>query len=97
MLLVCVHVYTPAAPQVKSMFASTRAVATCVYLAMLVLTLIVAFAEGLKGRAPLLVLCILVQFVAMCWYVLSYIPFARQVVCSAVKGCCGCSDDAAFA
>jgi len=34
------------------------------------------------------VICIAVQFSALTWYVLSYIPYGRESVWSCIKNCC---------
>ncbi|RNF12224.1 uncharacterized protein Tco025E_06493 [Trypanosoma conorhini] len=63
--------------QLKRMFDPTRLLATVVYLSSMVLTFIVA----LVLRIPwLTIITVLVQYVAMLWYCLSYIPFARTAV-----------------
>ncbi|OWF44641.1 vesicle transport protein SFT2B-like [Mizuhopecten yessoensis] len=68
--------------QLKKMFAKTRIIATLLVIVMFILTLVCAFA--LKNTALAIVCCVL-QFVALTWYSLSYIPFARD----AVKKCFG--------
>ncbi|ESO84858.1 hypothetical protein LOTGIDRAFT_221769 [Lottia gigantea] len=68
--------------QLKKMFAKTRIIATILVVIMFVLTLVCAFA--LKNPALTIVCCVL-QFVALTWYSISYIPFARD----AVKKCFG--------
>ena len=70
------------ASQFRKMFDSTRLVATCVFLGSLVLTFISALA--LQSGILTLLLC-LVQYLALIWYSLSYVPFGRD----AVKGCFG--------
>nr|CCC95678.1 unnamed protein product [Trypanosoma congolense IL3000] len=61
--------------QLKRMFDSTRWSATVVYLSSLVLTLVAA----ILLRSPLLTLMfMIVQYFAMLWYTLSYIPFGRS-------------------
>ncbi|XP_064473685.1 vesicle transport protein SFT2A-like [Ornithodoros turicata] len=70
--------------QIKKMFAPTRAIATCVMLLFLVLTLMAAF--WWKKSALTIVFCI-IQFVAMTWYSLSYIPFARDAVKKCFQSC----------
>jgi len=65
--------------QLHKMFHETRRIATGLYLGSLVLTLIVAYAaEGVPGQGIVLIVLMLVQYVAIAWYCLSYIPFARQ-------------------
>jgi hypothetical protein len=62
------------------MFHKTRRVATAVYLGSLVLTLIVAFVPFPFGKGLVLLLLMLCQYAAIGWYILSYIPFARDAV-----------------
>ncbi|XP_027724397.1 vesicle transport protein SFT2B [Vombatus ursinus] len=63
--------------QLKRMFEPTRLIATIVMLLCLALTLCSAFWWHNKGLA--LLFCIL-QSLALTWYSLSYIPFARDAV-----------------
>uniref|UniRef100_G3X3W8 Vesicle transport protein n=1 Tax=Sarcophilus harrisii TaxID=9305 RepID=G3X3W8_SARHA len=64
--------------QLKRMFEPTRLIATIVMLLCLALTLCSAFWWHNKGLA--LIFCIL-QSLALTWYSLSYIPFARYKPC----------------
>lgn len=63
--------------QLKRMFNSTRVVSTIVALTFLVLTLISAL---YFKKTLLTLLCSVIQFLAMIWYSLSYIPYARETV-----------------
>ncbi|KAL5287945.1 SFT2D2 family protein [Megaselia abdita] len=63
--------------QLKKMFASTRIIATIVVLVSIVLTLVCALVFHKPG---LVLLMIIVQSLAMTWYSLSYIPYARDLV-----------------
>uniref|UniRef100_A0AAY4E0Z5 Vesicle transport protein n=1 Tax=Denticeps clupeoides TaxID=299321 RepID=A0AAY4E0Z5_9TELE len=65
--------------QLKRMFDPTRLIATCVMLLCLILTLLSVFLWGKRGLA--IIFCIL-QFLAMTWYSISYIPFARGGPCT---------------
>ena len=67
--------------QIKNMFKEKRLIATIIMLLSLVLTLFSAFWWKKKLLALLFVV---IQYLAMTWYCLSYIPFARD----AVKKCC---------
>lgn len=71
------------------MFHSTRFVCSCVYISTLCITLVLAFSASFTGQGFLLVLCIVIQFLAMVYYILSYIPFARQIVWQMCGSCCG--------
>lgn len=75
--------------QAKSMFAATRYAATLVYLSTLFLTLFFAFWRQFPGQAVVLLLCIITQFLAAVYYILSYIPFARTLVWQWCGSCCG--------
>lgn len=70
--------------QLKRMFEETRIIATIVMVVMLALTLMAALWLGSAILA--LIFCIL-QFGAMTWYSLSYIPFARDAVKKCFAGC----------
>ncbi|KAL8190832.1 UNVERIFIED_CONTAM: Vesicle transport protein SFT2B [Gekko kuhli] len=63
--------------QLKRMFEPTRLIATIVMLLCLILTLCSAFWWHNKGLT--LIFCVL-QFFALAWYSISYIPFARDAV-----------------
>ncbi|CAO3563550.1 unnamed protein product [Mortierella alpina] len=70
--------------QLKTMFAPVRMVASIVFLAMIILTLIIAFT--LKSTILCLILCI-IQFLALFWYSASYIPYGRAAIKKVVGGC----------
>ena len=67
--------------QLKQMFKEKRLIASIVMIVSLVLTLLAAFWWKKKLLALMFVV---IQYLAMTWYCLSYIPFARD----AVKKCC---------
>jgi len=67
--------------QLKKMFDPTRLIATIVFIASVVMTLV----SALVIKVGVLVLIfIIIQFLALAWYTISYIPFARD----AIKSCC---------
>lgn len=68
--------------QMKKMFHPTRVVATITALSFLVLTLVVAFKLQKTG---LTLICCIVQFLAMTWYSLSYIPYGREAVLKVIN------------
>jgi len=63
--------------QLKMMMNPNRIIATIIYLVALILTLVAAFV--LKSQLLVLV-AVIIQFCALVWYCLSYIPFARQLL-----------------
>ncbi|XP_055376640.1 vesicle transport protein SFT2A [Condylostylus longicornis] len=70
--------------QFKKMLAPTRLIATIVVFVMIVLTLIAAIVIQKNG---LVLLFIIIQFLAMTWYSLSYIPYARDAVIKTFETC----------
>ncbi|XP_029640207.1 vesicle transport protein SFT2B isoform X2 [Octopus sinensis] len=70
--------------QLKKMFAKTRIIATIVVLLMFILTLVAAFALKKPGLA---LLCVILQSLALTWYSLSYIPYARDAVKKCFASC----------
>ncbi|KAF9543657.1 hypothetical protein EC957_000589 [Mortierella hygrophila] len=70
--------------QIKTMFAPVRMVASIVFLAMIVLTLVLAFT--VRSWLLCLLLCI-IQFLALFWYSASYIPYGRAAIKKVVGGC----------
>ncbi|KAJ8248252.1 hypothetical protein GJAV_G00240030 [Gymnothorax javanicus] len=70
--------------QLKRMFEPTRLLATCVMLLCFILTLCSAFWWKKNGLA--IIFCIL-QFLAMTWYSISYIPYARDAVLKCFTSC----------
>ncbi|KAF2348242.1 Vesicle transport protein Got1/SFT2-like [Trinorchestia longiramus] len=72
--------------QLERMFAPTRLVATIIMVLALIMTLIAVFILGNKLLALLMVL---IQFLAMTWYSLSYIPYARDAAKKCFGSCLG--------
>ncbi|KAF8947579.1 hypothetical protein BGZ47_008597 [Haplosporangium gracile] len=70
--------------QLKTMFAPVRMVASIIFLAMIVVTLVVAFT--IQSSLLCLILCI-IQFLALFWYSASYIPYGRAAIKKVVGGC----------
>jgi hypothetical protein len=69
------------AKQCENMMDAKRRSATLVYLGSLCLTLLAAFT--VKSRL-LCLLCIAVQYSALLWYSLSYVPYGREMLMSAL-------------
>lgn len=63
--------------QFKNMFAAQRWICAVVFIACMVLTFVFALAV----KIPFLtIITVLLQYLAMTWYTLSYIPFARDAI-----------------
>lgn len=65
------------------MFAKKRIFATIAYLASIIFTLVMALVVKIVG---LVLLAILLQLLALFWYSISFIPYARTAICSCCKG-----------
>ncbi|XP_058802283.1 vesicle transport protein SFT2A isoform X1 [Phymastichus coffea] len=70
--------------QIKKMFAPTRVIATVIVFFAFGLTL---WAALKLHNAGLALLFIIIQYLAMLWYSLSYIPYARDAVKKTVEAC----------
>jgi hypothetical protein len=77
--------------QAKKMFAPTRFFATVVYFGFMFTTLFLAYYPYyVPLRGVLIVVSVVLQMVALFWYTISYIPFARDMVLSCLRAthCC---------
>lgn len=70
--------------QLSKMFSQTRIIATLLMVTFLVLTFLSGLWWQKKGLTILFCLC---QFLAMTWYSLSYIPYARDAVKKTFSAC----------
>ena len=70
--------------QCKKMCDKTRRCTVFVFFVSMVLTLFLAYATWIPDRVLLIIVLVVVQSCALAWYLLSYIPFARQWITS----CC---------
>ncbi|KAL5106493.1 hypothetical protein TcWFU_000081 [Taenia crassiceps] len=70
--------------QCKRMFAESRIVAALLFLMFLVFTII----SAVYHKTPLCLLFCILQFIALTWYSLSYIPYARTAVRSCLTSMC---------
>mmetsp|Transcript_6505 Transcript_6505/g.13042 ORF Transcript_6505/g.13042 Transcript_6505/m.13042 type:complete len:197 (-) Transcript_6505:110-700(-) len=71
--------------QLRNMTSSTRWVAALVYLVAMALTLVSCIVFRTKAGSLIVLICIIVQFCAMTWYALSYIPFGRKLLRSCLR------------
>eukprot|EP00298_Acanthocystis_sp_HF-20_P000885 c11245_g1_i1.p1 GENE.c11245_g1_i1~~c11245_g1_i1.p1 ORF type:complete len:161 (-),score=35.40 c11245_g1_i1:81-563(-) len=63
--------------QIKNMGEKNRRLASLLYICSMISTLLVAF---LTGHPILCILLMIVQWCALSWYILSYIPYGRKMV-----------------
>lgn len=86
--------------QCGRMFNGQRLVSTLIYLGALAGTLFFCFSTFVPNtpRIYCLFLMIVVSWLALLWYTLSYVPWAQHYVCAFFKslcceGCCGCFEE----
>ena len=71
--------------QFKKMFAKTRIVVVLIIIASISLAMISAF---VWENVWLVLVFIIVEYLALIWYSLSYIPYARKLAKKMLLGCC---------
>eukprot|EP00913_Durusdinium_trenchii_P010260 g9621.t1 len=74
--------------QLRRMGREKRWIASLCFVVSMVLTLLVALSPGKwHGRTLILLLLVLVQWAALIWYTLSYIPFGQRTALGALRAC----------
>tara|TARA_B110001452_G_scaffold252018_1_gene241560 strand:- start:503 stop:1090 length:588 start_codon:yes stop_codon:yes gene_type:complete len=71
--------------QLRNMTQSTRWIAALIYVLAMVGTFVSCFVLKQNGGALVIILCIAVQFCAMFWYSLSYIPYGRKMFSACLR------------
>ncbi|CAF0968619.1 unnamed protein product [Adineta ricciae] len=69
--------------QLKKMFDPSRLIATLVFIGSVIMTLVSALALKI---GVLVLIFVIIQFLALAWYTISYIPFAREAITSCCRG-----------
>ncbi len=87
----CILRVRPPTPPALSVCYSTDSPVPRRYLLFLILTIVFATVQGLStsGRIWAVVICLIFQLLALAWYVLSYIPFGRDMVKKCFGSMCG--------
>ncbi|GMH77222.1 hypothetical protein TL16_g07336 [Triparma laevis f. inornata] len=68
-----------------------RLIVTIVYVLSIIATLLVCFLNMPNGlRIALLITLLIIQFCALIWYTLSYIPYGRTMARTCLKKNCMC-------
>ncbi|ETV80486.1 hypothetical protein H257_06757 [Aphanomyces astaci] len=88
----CTMFFVGPVSQCQSMFHAKRRVAAAIYLGFIAITLTLCFSPSVPHRSGLVVLSVLVQFGALSWYTLSYIPYGQAAFLSVTKRFC-CQPD----
>ncbi|CAI5740536.1 unnamed protein product [Hyaloperonospora brassicae] len=80
----CTTFYVGPWKQLQTMFHSKRRYSAVVYVVFIFVTLLLCFSHHVHHRVLFVLLSVLVQFLALVWYTLSYVPYGRTIVI----GCC---------
>ncbi|OQS00926.1 hypothetical protein ACHHYP_02138 [Achlya hypogyna] len=88
----CTMFFVGPVSQCQSMFHAKRRYSAATYVVFIGVTLALCFSPNVPHRAGLVVLSVLIQFCALWWYTLSYIPYARAAVKGVARKFC-CQDD----
>jgi hypothetical protein len=79
--------------QLQRMFHKSRKLASIFYLGSLGVTMFLLLVPHFPFRGLLLFLLMIGQYVAITWYCLSYIPFARQFVSNGCRRLVGAAEE----
>ncbi|CAI5743143.1 unnamed protein product [Peronospora destructor] len=79
--------------QAQTMFHSKRRYSAVVYVVFIFVTLLLCFSHHIHHRLLLVLLSVLVQFLALVWYTLSYVPYGRSIAVSCCKRTFGLTSD----
>ncbi|CAH0486920.1 unnamed protein product [Peronospora farinosa] len=79
--------------QIQTMFHAKRRYSAVVYVVFIFVTLLFCFSHHIHHRLLLVLLSVLVQFLALVWYTLSYVPYGRSIAMSCCKRTFGLVSD----
>lgn len=79
--------------QCQRMKSERRWIVSVVFVSSMVLTLTMAVIGGFPLRGLLIFVCVLVQWCALAWYTLSFIPFGRAGARRLLRRCLGSVED----
>ena len=71
--------------QLRNMTSATRWIAALVYVSAMAVTLVACFLIKGNGGGIIVLACVIVQFCAMFWYALSYIPYGRRMFSACLR------------
>ncbi|ETI37300.1 hypothetical protein F441_16532 [Phytophthora nicotianae CJ01A1] len=79
--------------QVQTMFHSKRRYSAVVYVVFIFVTLLLCFSHHIHHRVFFVLISVLIQFMALVWYTLSYVPYGRSIARSCCKRALGLASD----
>ncbi|OQR81667.1 hypothetical protein THRCLA_11526 [Thraustotheca clavata] len=84
----CTMFFVGPIAQCQSMFHAKRRYSALTYVLFIGVTLALCFSPRLPHRTGLVLISVSIQFCALWWYTLSYIPYARTAVTNVAKKYC---------
>lgn len=76
--------------QCRKIKAKDRFKTSFIYFATMVLTMTMVFSHHFFGRPLLIMLCVAVQWMALVWYVLSFVPYGHSFTRRTLRALCSC-------
>jgi len=76
--------------QCRKLKAKDRMKTSMLYFCTMFLTVVVVFSSPFFGRALVILLCVAVQWLALVWYVLSFVPYGQTTAKRTLRAVCGC-------
>lgn len=81
----CTMFFVGPCKQLESMLHAKRRYSALVYLLFMAVTLALCFSPHVPHRVGLVLLSVVVQFSALVWYTLSFVPYGRSIVLTCCK------------
>lgn len=78
------------AAQCRKIKAKDRFKTSAIFMVSMLFTLVVVFSRPFWGRAIIIMFCVAVQWFALVWYVLSFIPYGQTIGRRVLRGICAC-------
>ncbi|CEG42566.1 vesicle transport protein [Plasmopara halstedii] len=79
--------------QMQTMFHTKRRYSAVFYVSFIFVTLLLCFSHHIHHRLFFVLISLLVQFMALIWYTLSYVPYGRTIAKTTCKRFLGLSND----
>ncbi|KAF0699767.1 Aste57867_9694 [Aphanomyces stellatus] len=90
----CTTFFVGPVSQCQSMFHAKRRIAAIIYLSFIAVTLTLCFSHNIPHRTGFVVVSVFIQFCALTWYTLSYIPYGQAFfIKMSKKFCCQPGDN----
>jgi len=86
--LACTMFFVGPSTQCRTMFHAKRRHSAMLYIFFVGVTLMLCFAHTIPHRTGFVLISVILEFLALSWYTISYIPYARSAVKRTCKKMC---------